>query len=287
MSTEPINELHVVTPTGDHEDQDRSRSSRRSAFAVAAGGVAAAVLAACGRDPQESLSTGSGGAPQVVLPKPAATTTKPAATTTTSRRAATPQQPQGREAPAAGGVAVVPRQVAPTEGDLMIGAVAASLERLAVNTYGAALDAAKAGALGDVPPAVAEYVTTALSHHQAHLDAWNGVLTAAGKAAVDAPPAELEASVNQQFAMVTDVVGAAQLALSLEEVAAATYTAAIGELESPAALELAGSIQTVDRQHISVLLFVLGMYPVPEVFASVDKAFAGGALATPLAPGTR
>ena len=49
--------------------------------------------------------------------------------------------------------------------------LAASLEVLAVNTYGAALDAATSGALGDVPPAVAEFVTTAQAHHQAHLDA--------------------------------------------------------------------------------------------------------------------
>ena len=57
-------------------------------------------------------------------------------------------------------------------------ALAASLEVLAVNTYGAALDAATGGALGEVPPAVAEFVTTAQAHHQAHLDAWNEVLTA-------------------------------------------------------------------------------------------------------------
>ncbi len=280
MSIEQIDHPSVETPTGDHDDQHRSRPSRRGAFTIAAGGVAAALLAACGREPQASLVAGSGGAPERVLPKPEKATVTP-------RPAAPRQQPQGRQAPAAGGVAALPRQAAPSDGDLMIANVAASLEKLAVNTYGAALDAATSGALGDVPPAVAEYVTTALSHHQAHLDAWNGVLTEAGQPAVDAPPAELEASVNEQFAMVTDVVGAAQLALSLEEVAAATYTKAIGDLESPAAITLAGSIQAVDRRHISVLLFVLGMYPVPEVFAPVDMAYAGGPLATSVAPGTR
>lgn len=164
------------------------------------------------------------------------------------------------------------------DGDLAVAATAASLEVLAVNTYQAALDAAGAGALGEVPPAVAEYVTTARGHHQAALDAWNEVLTGAGADAVSSPPAELEATVNEVFGTVTDVAGAAELALMLEQIAAATYLSAFGTLQDPAAIELAGSIQPIDRQHIAVLLFVLGQYPVPETFASVDMAFDGGAM---------
>ena len=164
---------------------------------------------------------------------------------------------------------------APSAGDLAIGAVAAGLELVAVNTYAAALAAAGAGSIGEVPPAVAEFVTTVQGHHQAALDAWNAVLTAGGQAAVTAPPAGLEATVNEMFATVTDVVGAAELALMLEEIAAATYLDAIGKLESGAAIALAGSIQPIDRQHIAVLLFVLGRYPVPDTFATADMAFAG------------
>lgn len=173
------------------------------------------------------------------------------------------------------------RQTGPSEADLMIGALAAGLEQLAVNTYGAALDAAGSGALGAVPPAVAEFVTTAQAQHQAALDAWNGVLTSAGKPAVSAPPADLEASVNGMFARVTDVAGAAQLALWLEQVAASTYLFAIGNLQSPDAINLAGSIFPIDRQHISVLLFALGMYPVPEVFANTQLAYTGGGAMPP------
>ena len=64
--------------------------------------------------------------------------------------------------------------------DLKVSGLAAGLEVLAVDTYKAALDAAGSGALGDVPPAVAEFVTVSMGHHQAHLDAWNEVLAAAG-----------------------------------------------------------------------------------------------------------
>ena len=107
------------------------------------------------------------------------------------------------------------------------------------------------------------------------------MLTSAGKPAVTAPPADLAASVNDMFARVTDVAGAAQLALWLEQVAASTYLFAIGNLQSPDAINLAGSIFPIDRQHISVLLFALGMYPVPETFANTQLAYTGGGAMPP------
>ena len=164
------------------------------------------------------------------------------------------------------------RKFAPTPQDVQIAQLAAGLEVLAVGTYTAALDAATAGALGDVPPAVAEFVTTAKAHHEAHRDAWNEVLTSSGAAAVTAPNATLKPTVDSAFAAVTDVAGAAGLALMLEQIAAATYLNAQGVLTDKAAVELAGSIQVVDAQHASVLLFVLGQYPVPDTFATVDAA---------------
>ncbi|MDP8986832.1 MAG: ferritin-like domain-containing protein, partial [Actinomycetota bacterium] len=106
--------------------------------------------------------------------------------------------------------------------DLAVARTAASLEVLAVNTYGAALQAPL-----DYPPAVAEFATTAKAHHEAHRDAWNGVLTGAGESAVTEAPAELESRVMEQFAQVSDVAGVAELALMLEQTAADTYFAVI------------------------------------------------------------
>jgi hypothetical protein len=80
--------------------------------------------------------------------------------------------------------------------------------------------------------------------------------------------------VDAAFAKVTDVTGAAQLALLLEQTAAATYQSAIPVLEEPAAIQLAGSIQIIDAQHAAILLFVLGQYPVPDTFGKLDKAVA-------------
>ena len=159
------------------------------------------------------------------------------------------------------------------EGDLGIAQVAASLEVLAVQTYASALDAATSGALGDVPPAVASFMTTAMEHHEAHLGAWNDVLFAFDIEEVTAPPEDLKRQVDDRLADVEDVTGAAELALFLEETAAATYLSVIPELEDVAAIDLAASIQPIDMQHMAVLRFVLGEYPVPETFADTDMAY--------------
>ena len=160
------------------------------------------------------------------------------------------------------------------ENDLKLGAFAASLEVLAVNTYGAALDAAGKGSLGDVPPAVAEFVTTAKKQHQAHLDAWNKVLTGADQPEVTDPPADLEKTVNDEFAKVRDAGGAAKLALELEQIAAATYLSVIPLLATEAPIKLAASIQPIDMQHAAILHFALGEYPVPDTFATTKMAVA-------------
>lgn len=158
-------------------------------------------------------------------------------------------------------------------GDAAVAKTAASLEVLAVATYKAGGAAATAGKLGTVPPAVATFVTTVGGHHQAALDKWNSVLQAAGAPAVTAPPADLNQTVQTAFAKVTDVPGLAKLALLLEKTAADTYLAAGPTLQSKDAVTLAGSLQIVDQMHAAILYYVLGQYPVPDVFQKTDNAY--------------
>jgi hypothetical protein len=113
-----------------------------------------------------------------------------------------------------------------------------------------------------------------MTHHQAHLDAWNDVITGGGGEAVTKPNAELDPVVAAEFAKVTDAGGAAKLALMLEQIASATYLSALPLIEDKDAIELAGSIQIIDMQHQAILLFALGEYPVPDVFAPVEKSVA-------------
>ncbi len=225
--------------------------SRRHLLAGAGVLGASLVAAACGSSTSTKASptttTGSTTAP---TPKPTTAATT-AATNTTATTAAPPANV-----------------------DAKIATLAAGLEVLAVGTYKAALDAAGAGKLGDVPPAVAEYVKVSMAQHQAHLDAWNAVITAAGGTKVTAPNATLKPTVDATFAKVTDVTGAATLALMLEQIASATYLSAQKVLTDKSAIKLAGSIQIIDAQHAAILLYVLGKYPVPDVFAKTDLAAA-------------
>ena len=53
-----------------------------------------------------------------------------------------------------------------------------ALNRLIEQSQDLHTDAAGSGGLGEVPVAVGEFVTVAMTQHQEHLDAWNGLITA-------------------------------------------------------------------------------------------------------------
>ncbi|MDQ3642298.1 MAG: ferritin-like domain-containing protein [Actinomycetota bacterium] len=147
--------------------------------------------------------------------------------------------------------------------DLEVAAAAAGLEKLAFDTYTAAGQLATTGKLGaSVPPAVATFVTTAAKQHQEALDNWNKVLTAGGRQAVTVPTAALKPTVDAAAAKLTDVPGAATLALRLEDYASQTYQSVIPTLKSPDAIKLAAQITVVGSQHQAILRYVLGLYPV-------------------------
>ena len=163
-------------------------------------------------------------------------------------------------------------------GDLAVAAMAASLENLGVFAYNAGLQAAQAGKLGTVPPAVATFARTAMSQHQDHAKAWNSVLTAAGKPAVTATDPALTPTVQQKFAQVKDVAGLAELALLIENVAAQTYQNGIAVLSSNQAVAVAATIQPVEMQHAAILYYALGRYP--GIQGDQSSSYAMG---TPLA----
>jgi len=210
-------------------------TSRRWFLGAAAAVTAGGVLAACGSNDDEAATT---------------TTTGAVATTATTK---------------AGGDA---------SGDLKVAALAASLEVLAVDTYKAGIGQAEPLKLAGFP-AVVEFAKTAMGHHQTALDTWNKVLTGAGQPAVSKPPAALKATVDSEFAKVKDVTGLATLALLLEQTAADTYLSATQTLTGKDALTAAGALQSVDQEHAAILLYVLGKYPVPDVFQKTEKAFKG------------
>ena len=74
------------------------------------------------------------------------------------------------------------------------------------------------------------------------------------------------------FKKVKNVVGAAKLALVLEDDAAATYQSAISAVKATSSVKVAASIQPVEMQHAAILHFVLGQYPVPLAFSTTTNA---------------
>jgi len=157
--------------------------------------------------------------------------------------------------------------------DLEVAALATGLENLAVSVYQAGIDAATAGKLGTVPPAVVTFAQTAQKQHKDHAGAWNAILTSAGKPAVTGVDLTVKSAVTDPaLTKVTDVAGLAMLALELENVAAATYLSAIGVISSTGGIQTTASIQPVEMQHAAILNFVLGQYPVPNSFARTAGA---------------
>jgi Ferritin-like domain len=157
-------------------------------------------------------------------------------------------------------------------GDLAVAALAASLENLAVAAYGDVLTAATAGKLGSVPPAVANFATTVKAQHTEHAQAWNSAIVAAGHKAITITDPVRTPIVTADFAKVTDITGAAKLALMLEDGAAATYQSAISAVKANSSVKVAASIQPVEMQHAAILNFVLGQYPVPNAFSPLANA---------------
>ncbi|KJS58087.1 hypothetical protein VM95_35610 [Streptomyces rubellomurinus] len=157
-------------------------------------------------------------------------------------------------------------------GDLKVVALATALENQAVGAYQAALQAAQAGKLGTVPPAVANFVTTAMAQHADHAKAWNAVLTGAGKPAITDVPLSNQADTTAALGKAASVGDVAKLALQLEDQAAQTYLFAAYNVTSPAGIATAATIAPVEAMHAAILNYVLGQYPVPDDFLPVDKA---------------
>ena len=84
------------------------------------------------------------------------------------------------------------------------------------------------------------------------------MLTGAGKKAVTGIDLTVKRSVDKAFAEVTDVPGLARLALDLENVASATYLAAIDGVKSRPGIQTAATIQPVELQHAAILNFRAG-----------------------------
>jgi hypothetical protein len=191
------------------------------------GGLAvagAAVLAACGGDDDDSSGAS------------ATSTTAMGGTTTTTGAGATM--------------------------DLTLAKTAASLEKLAADTYETAIGSGLVTtmAIGDAAKLFQE-------HHQAHLDALNGVVTQSGASEIT------EANAAVKEAVIDPAVNAAKteadivaLAFTLEDAAAQTYVFAATQLSTPALRSTIMTIGGVEARHRALLAVVAQQKAPAEVF---------------------
>ena len=163
------------------------------------------------------------------------------------------------------------------DADLDFAADAAALERLAVDHFtgtGRLLTDGKLGAL--VPQALAALVAGAVGQHRQAHDAWNKILTGAGRAEVTAPPAKAQEALNAAGLQVTDVLAAAALALRLEDYAGQAYQRALPTLVRPETVMLAAQVNVVGHQRQAVLRYLLGRDPVAAAGADPQLRMIGG-----------
>ena len=211
-----------------------------------------AVLAACGSDSADA---------------PAATDT--AGTTAGTTAATTPASTTPAMTTTAGTDAPSTTAANSGEMDLVLARTAASLEKLAVDTYGAA------GGL-ITTPAVLAAATMFAGHHQMHLDALNAVITGAGGTAItQMNQAVYDALVKPAIDSAKTETDAVNLALALEEAAAQTYVFAGGALSTPGLRSTIMTIGGVEARHAAVLrMAALGQSPL-EVFPGSRGFFPG------------
>jgi hypothetical protein len=211
---------------------------RRQALQIGGIGIAgAALLAACGDDGGSSS---------------AGTTAAAAASTTTAAAAAS-------STTAAGAASM----------DLVLAKTAASLEALAIAAYDTAIGSGlvKTAAIGDAAKLFQ-------SHHKAHLDALNSVITGAGASKVTDPNAAVKkAIVDPAVAAAKTEADIVMLAFTLEDAAAQTYVFAATQLSTPALRSTIMTIGGVEARHRALLaVLAQGKKPADVFPAAFFKA---------------
>ena len=141
----------------------------------------------------------------------------------------------------------------PNSTDVMALQTAASIENLAVSVYTTAsgLSFIKSG-----NATVVAFIAKTITQHTAHAQAFNAALTAAGAKTQADPDPKYLAVVKAALPGITSAADVVKLAITLEDVAAQTYTKNVGQVSTSALRTLFGSIAPVEAQHRSVLLAV-------------------------------
>jgi hypothetical protein len=155
--------------------------------------------------------------------------------------------------------------------DLALARTAASLEKLAVDTYQTGIDSGLVTTM-----AIADAAKLFQGHHQEHLDALNGAIDNAGGETVDEPnEAVFKALIEPAVAKAKAEGDIVQIAYDLESAAAQTYAYAGGALTVPALRSTIMTIGGVEARHAAILQIAAQAKAPADVFPG-DRGFYPG-----------
>ncbi|MEO7429644.1 MAG: ferritin-like domain-containing protein [Acidimicrobiales bacterium] len=155
--------------------------------------------------------------------------------------------------------------------DLPLARTAASLEKLAVDTYqvGITSGLVTTAAIGDAAKLFQQ-------HHQAHLDALNGAIKdAGGNPVTEQNEAVFKALVEPAVSAAKSEADIVKLALDLELAAAQTYAYAGGALSLPALRSTIMTIGGIEARHAAVLQVAAQAASPLDVFPEGRAFFPG------------
>ncbi|MER8188612.1 ferritin-like domain-containing protein [Kitasatospora sp. NPDC094015] len=145
------------------------------------------------------------------------------------------------------------RAAAASSDDIMALQTAASLENLAISVY---RTAAGLPFIKDGNRTVAAFIARTTQQHQAHAQAFNSAATQAGGKAQTEPDAKYAAVVKQALPSIKGPADVVKLAITLEDIAAQTYTKNVEQVGDPQLRKLFASVAPVEAQHRATLLAV-------------------------------
>ena len=153
----------------------------------------------------------------------------------------------------AGRAAAATASATPNTNDIMALQTAASIENLAVSVYttAAGLPFIKTG-----NATVLAFITKTTEQHTAHAQAFNAAITAGGGKEQTAADPKYAAVVKSALPTIQTPADVVKLALTLEDVAAQTYTKYVSLASDASLRTLFGSVAPVEAQHRTVLLSV-------------------------------
>jgi hypothetical protein len=155
--------------------------------------------------------------------------------------------------------------------DLPLARTAASLEKLAVDTYQVGIDSGLV-----TTAAIGEAAKLFQAHHQEHLDALNGAISGAGGEEVtEQNQAVFDALVAPAVAAAAAEADIVKLAFDLESAAAQTYAYAGGALSAPALRSTIMTIGGIEARHAAVLQIAAQAASPLDVFPDGRGFFPG------------